>query len=310
MNGSIVMSVDSDLSLKALLPSMFMKPEYLSDVIYWQGHIPFAFWCIDALKPKVLVELGTHKGDSYLAFCQAVKDMSLDTKCYAIDSWEGDEHIGQYKNSVYSDLLSYHDERYGDFSVLIRSYFDEAVSRFEDHSIDLLHIDGLHTYDAVKSDFEAYKNKLSNRSIVLFHDISVRQDGFGVYQFWEEICTKYPHFQFNHSNGLGVLVVGEEAPDLFMDLVKAPDCDTALFTAVFSGLGELVCMQRKNFELEKFMKRDLDDFSELNTALVEENRTLVKQREELRIQRDNLAQKLDTGVIGFINRFLENNQKK
>src|ERR1700688_856328 len=70
-------------------PIVFETPDRLTDVASWHGHIPFAFWVIDAMRPRVLVELGTHKGDSYCAFAQAVDRLRLSTVCYAIDTWSG-----------------------------------------------------------------------------------------------------------------------------------------------------------------------------------------------------------------------------
>tara|TARA_A100001011_G_C13728696_1_gene602595 strand:+ start:62 stop:553 length:492 start_codon:yes stop_codon:yes gene_type:complete len=84
--------------------------------------------------------------------------------------------------------------------------FSEALRKFDENSIDLLHIDGFHSYEAVSGDFNTWYPKLSTKAVVLFHDTHEFQPKFGVHRFWAEIKNKYPEqcFEFEHSHGLGV----------------------------------------------------------------------------------------------------------
>src|SRR4029079_8475503 len=185
-------------------------PELLN-VSAWLEHAPFGFWLVGALRPRTIVELGVHTGFSYSVFCQAVERLHLPTRFFAIAAWRGDQHAGYYGDDVFN-AVRVHNRRYDSFSRLIRADFADALGEFADGSIDLLHIDGCHSYEAVRRDFETWLPKLSPRGVVIIHDTAEVQPGFGVWQFWAEVAARYPSFNFEHSHGLGVLVVGSE-PD-------------------------------------------------------------------------------------------------
>ena len=202
MNKHGITNKEYELLLKA---AGFM-PKLEEKESAWRGHTPFSGWLLHILKPKIFVELGTHWGISYFSFCQVVREEGLETRCYAVDTWRGEDQAGRYDEDVYKFVSQYNHDNYSAFSSLLRMPFDEALESFSDQKVDLLHIDGYHSYDAVKHDFESWRPKLAPGAVVLFHDTNVRDAGFGVWKFWEELQENYScTFEFYHAYGLGIL---------------------------------------------------------------------------------------------------------
>lgn len=239
------------MDYESLIRSAEFRPERLVPPGSWIGHIPFAAWLMRTLQPKIFVELGTHTGNSYFSFCQARKEGDLETTCFAVDTWQGDEHAGYYGQDVFSDVNQYHEAHYASFSRLLRMTFDEAVEAFPDGSVDLIHIDGLHTYDAVKHDFQTWLPKLSSTAVVLFHDTNVRGHGFGVWQFWSELAQNYPlNLEFVHSNGLGVLQLADGEGRFALDWLVSGTREKRLISTFFPARGEHVSLQYAATELK------------------------------------------------------------
>jgi glycosyltransferase involved in cell wall biosynthesis len=225
--------------LSESLAPLFERPTRLKVISAWYGHVPFAHWIVSAVRPRLLVELGSHAGVSYSAFCEAVLRGRYATRCFAVDTWEGDEHAGFYGDEIYTDLKAFHDARYSGFSEMLRCTFDEALQYFEAGSIDLLHIDGRHHYEDVRHDFETWRPKLSSRAVVLFHDTNVRERDFGVWRLWSELRQDLPGFEFWHGHGLGVLAVGSEVPEPIAELCHLADpASVTMLRDRFAVLGE------------------------------------------------------------------------
>lgn len=259
-----------------LLDAAVFQPDSVQFPNSWVGHLPFSFWLTQQFSPRVFVELGTHSGNSYFSFCQAVRELSLPTRCYAVDTWEGDEHAGSYSEEVFTQVDAYHQQHYAEFSRLLRTTFDEAVTYFEDESVDLLHIDGLHTYEAVRHDFETWLPKLAPGAVVVFHDTNVRERNFGVWRFWTELEESYPNnLNFVHSHGLGVLQLNNAPADRKLEWLQPDFPHKERLKAYFSALGR---QQLARFDWLE-LKRYTTDFERQTAKRITELEQTVQSRE-------------------------------
>ena len=166
------------------------------------------FALFSLLRPRRYVGLGVHEGGSFFAACQASENLELATQCVAVDAWIDAENtfrapptFERFRSQLQDKYPAQH---------FIRGSFAHALSCFDDGSIDLLHIDGRRSYGATIEDFAGWLPKMSRKGTVLFHDIAVYRREYGVWRLWDELKEKYPAYSFHHSNGLGILYVGDQ----------------------------------------------------------------------------------------------------
>ncbi|MCC7387762.1 MAG: class I SAM-dependent methyltransferase [Phycisphaerales bacterium] len=172
----------------------------------WGGHRRFAYDLVRWMRPARIGELGVHWGTSFFAFAQAVKDGRMPgTELVGVDTFEGEDHAGRYGPEVFETVQRVVREHFARQTITLhKMFFRDALAHVEDGSLDLLHIDGLHTFEAVKDDFESWLPKVAPEGVVLFHDVA-SDTGYGSTEYWKQLSAEHPGFAFEHSWGLGVL---------------------------------------------------------------------------------------------------------
>ncbi len=191
----------------------YWEPTFLADKVCemnpvwpWGGHRRFAYDLARWMRPTRIAELGVHWGTSFFTFAQAMKDGRMkDSELIGVDTFEGEDHAGKYGPEVLDTVRGIVKKYFPKQQITLHQmFFADALKLVDDESIDLLHIDGLHTFEAVKDDFETWLPKLASDGIVLFHDVAP-DTGYGSTDYWNRISKEYPGFAFEHSWGLGVL---------------------------------------------------------------------------------------------------------
>jgi len=176
------------------LKNYFEKQKIILPILSaWSGHFDFSQWLVFELEPNIMVELGVDYGFSSLSL--ALPGIG---HVYGIDCFDGSATaFGR------TDTLDFVRSKISELGLsnitLVQSYFDPAALIWS-RPIDILHIDGTHTYNAVKNDFDTWSKFVTERGVILLHD-TVSNDG--VKQFFSEISL--PKLNFLHSAGLGVV---------------------------------------------------------------------------------------------------------
>lgn len=261
----------------------------------WAGHRSFAYDLVRFMEPESIVELGAHKGGSFFAFCQAVKDAKLSTELIAVDTWKGDEHAGAYGEEVFELFGKIVKECFAEQKVVLRRMlFEEAMAEVPDESIELLHIDGLHTYEAVKGDFESWLPKLAKNGVVLFHD-TAEDTGYGSAEYWKDLKAEYKHFlEFPHSWGLGVLFPKGDA--LFKALKKngIEDKLAAYEYQARWALNEIAVADKDAMLAERMQA--IEEMNGRIATLIEEKEAILANSEKLIKEKDAAVDALNTRV--------------
>jgi predicted O-methyltransferase YrrM len=118
---------------------------------------------------KIIVEIGSYIGTSACCFGAAVKQ-SGSGKIVCIDTWNNDA-MSEGNRDTWKEFQD-NTFNYTSFIVPIRGFSNDIVQEVRDVSptFDVLFVDGDHSYDGVKADWDAYKDFLKEGATVIFHD--------------------------------------------------------------------------------------------------------------------------------------------
>ena len=160
--------------------------------------------------PQVVMEIGTARGGNLLLFS---KTLSTSSAVISLDLPQGDFGGGypRWKIPLFKSFASP-----GQKISLVRqdSHTEEALLEIKNvlknRKIDLLFIDGDHTYEGVKKDFELYGPLVRAGGIIAFHDVAIHQQESQcvVNKFWDELKEKYEYREFIESPEQGWAGIG------------------------------------------------------------------------------------------------------
>ncbi len=117
----------------------------------------------------VMAEIGSYLGASACCFGAAAIETGS-TKVICIDTWGNDAMTEGCRDTWRA--FSENTLLYASSIVPIRGYSSEVLEQVqrEADALDLLFVDGDHSYEGVLSDWRSYKRLLRAGSVVIFHD--------------------------------------------------------------------------------------------------------------------------------------------
>jgi predicted O-methyltransferase YrrM len=197
--------------LEEFVPRNLPKKIYLNQI--WEEWRQLMNFFVPERNPKRILEIGTGRaGSSYFL----TKVGGAGSTVVTIDA--------QPLAAEYVDLYQrYPNQRI--YGLTGMSHDPAIISRaetiFGKEPLDLLFIDGDHSYEGVRKDFELYKKFCNEKTIICFHDIiadhgvtkGIQTDSNSgeVYKFWSELKSAYEFIEFvqafdQDGFGIGVLV--------------------------------------------------------------------------------------------------------
>lgn len=116
----------------------------------------------------IMAEIGCYVGDSTEIFKSKVDYM------FCIDPWKNgyDPNDGASENIDMSIVEAQFDEliKFSSNVQKMKMSGNEAIEHIEDESLDLVYIDGLHTYEGCKNDIEKWLPKIKPGGYIAGHD--------------------------------------------------------------------------------------------------------------------------------------------
>lgn len=134
----------------------------------------------------VIVEIGSHRGRSAAYMASAAKPS---VTIYCIDVWDNPRHERFVSEDVdYREFWDFLKRMGLNSNIVALRGESEMFSRAWQYGVDLLFIDGDHSYKGVSSDYECWYPHVRDEGVIAFHDY--HKNWPGVIKFIDETASK------------------------------------------------------------------------------------------------------------------------
>lgn len=165
---------------------------------------------VNKLKPRIVIEIGTATGGTLFLFCRVAAE---DATIISIDL-PGGQFGGGYSSWKVPLYKAFKLHRQTLHLIRADSHLESTLQKVKkllnDKKVDFLFIDGDHSYDGVKMDFEKFSPLVKDGGLIAFHDIVVHPAELGceVNKLWEEIKNRYEYTEFVNDWNQGQCGIG------------------------------------------------------------------------------------------------------
>jgi predicted O-methyltransferase YrrM len=160
-------------------------------------------------QPQTICEIGTALGGTNFLLSQAIPSTQF---MVGIDLYVKNRSQLQYFSRPGQSI------HFIDGASHTPQTMNRVKTLLQDKQLDLLFIDGDHTYEGVKQDFLKYRHLVREGGIIVFHDVvpdyRTRYGNYStgrwageVPRFWNQIKSCYPHYEFiedREQDGFGI----------------------------------------------------------------------------------------------------------
>ncbi len=166
-------------------------------------HMCFEYDLVEALRPRLVVDLGAGDASSFFVFCQAMRDHDIDGVCFAVDEWSGDDLKADDDET--STLAINHHARsyYRGIAYLCQLSPAQALAHFADAAVELLRIDAARSSLPLDELISAWLPRVAPAGALICPGVGAPDSELG--QAWERATRGRDTFTFRRGSGLGVL---------------------------------------------------------------------------------------------------------
>jgi predicted O-methyltransferase YrrM len=202
--------VDDRFGPESLVDIAFKRYHGLLRPFQIQGEITELVTLVEKMRPETVLEIGTASGGTLFLFSRVA---SPNASIISVDL-PGGIHGGGYpwwKTILYRSFAS----RKQKITLMrVDSHLDATLNDVKKmlggRKVDFLFIDGDHTYNGVRKDFENYAPLVRKGGLIALHDIASDLDRLGceVYKYWNETKPRYRHTEIVTTGGQTLYGIG------------------------------------------------------------------------------------------------------